>query len=77
MIRNRLPLLKIPSLYNQKLSFCSYQESEEYPWEITAYPDMPATHENLSAYQHLLETSSEPLQGKFDGWYCAASNGST
>jgi hypothetical protein len=59
---------------NQKLSFCSYQESEEYPWEITAYPDMPATYENLVAYQYLLETSSEPLKGRFDGWYCVTSN---
>ena len=57
---------------NQKLSFCRYQESEEYPWEITAYPEMPATHENITAYQHLLETSAAPLKGKFDGWYCVS-----
>ncbi|GLX77051.1 hypothetical protein tinsulaeT_03910 [Thalassotalea insulae] len=59
---------------NQKLSFCAYPDSEEFPWEITAYPEMAASYENISAYQHLLETSSEPLQGKFDGWYCASNN---
>ncbi|MEW6992338.1 ribonuclease E inhibitor RraB [Colwelliaceae bacterium 6441] len=59
---------------NQKLSFCSYQENEDFPWEITAYPEMAATYENLSAYQHLIVTSSEPLQGQFDGWYCVTAN---
>lgn len=59
---------------NQKLSFCSFNESEEFPWEITAYPEMPATYENVSAYQHLLETSSAPLNGKFDGWYCVTAS---
>lgn len=55
---------------NQKLSFTPFQDNEEYPWEITAYPDMPLSYENISAYQALLETSSEPLQGKFAGFYC-------
>lgn len=57
---------------NQKLSFCPFPDSDEYPWEITAYPDMPATYENITAYQHLLESSCDPLQGKFDGWYCVS-----
>ncbi|MCW8832998.1 MAG: ribonuclease E inhibitor RraB [Colwellia sp.] len=55
---------------NQKLSFTPFQENEEYPWEITAYPEMPLSYENIAAYQELLETSSSPLQGKFDGFYC-------
>ena len=55
---------------NQKLSFTPFQENDEYPWEITAYPEMPLSHENISAYQTLLETSSEPLKGVFDGFYC-------
>lgn len=55
---------------NQKLSFTPFQDNEEYPWEITAYPEMPLTYENITAYKELLETSSEPLQGKFDGFYC-------
>lgn len=62
---------------NQKLSFCPYQESEEFPWEITAYPEMPASYDNVSSYQHLLETSSAPLKGKFDGWYCITTDQST
>ncbi|WP_206485462.1 ribonuclease E inhibitor RraB [Thalassotalea sp. G2M2-11] len=59
---------------NQKLSFCPYQENEEFPWEITAYPEMPASYENIVAYQHLLEASSEPLKGKFDGWFSPSMN---
>lgn len=59
---------------NQKLSFCDFPDSKEFPWEITAYPEMPATYENISAYQHLLETSSAPLKGKFDGWYCVSAS---
>jgi len=55
---------------NQKLSFTPFQDSDEYPWEITAYPAMPLSYENITAYQELLESSSEPLQGKFDGFYC-------
>jgi len=55
---------------HQKLSFTPFQDNEEYPWEITAYPEMPLNYENLSAYQELLETSCEPLKGKFDGLYC-------
>jgi len=55
---------------NQKLSFTPFQDNDEYPWEITAYPEMPLNYENISAYQKLLEASSEPLQGKFDGFYC-------
>ena len=55
---------------NQKLSFTPFQDNEELPWEITAYPEMPLNYDNLTAYQSLLETSSEPLQGKLDGLYC-------
>ena len=55
---------------NQKLSFTPFQDNEEYPWEITAYPEMPLNYENISAYQELLEASCEPLKGKFDGFYC-------
>lgn len=54
---------------NQKLSFCSYQGDEGYPWEITAYPEMPASYENIEAYIELLRASSAPLKGKFDGWF--------
>lgn len=55
---------------NQKLSFTPFPDSEEYSWEITAYPEMPLSYENITAYQELLETSSKPLKGKFDGFYC-------
>ncbi|SEL67784.1 Regulator of ribonuclease activity B [Colwellia chukchiensis] len=55
---------------NQKLSFCPYQGEEGFPWEITAYPFMAASYENIAAYQELLTTSAEPFAGKYDGWYC-------
>lgn len=59
---------------NQKLSFCPYEDDIDYPWEITAYPEIVASYENISAYQELLMTSSEPLLGKFDSWYCVSSS---
>jgi hypothetical protein len=55
---------------NQKLSFTPYQEDSEYPWEITAYPEIAPNYENISAYQNLLEASAKPFNGKYDGWYC-------
>jgi hypothetical protein len=55
---------------NQKLSFTPFEDDESYPWEITAYPEMPLNYENISAYQELLESSCAPLNGKFDGFYC-------
>ena len=55
---------------NQKLSFCHYNGDEDYPWEITAYPEMAPSYENIRAYEQLLITSSAPLNGKYDGWYC-------
>jgi len=59
---------------NQKVSFCPFEENAELPWEVTAYPEIPASYENISGYQHLLVTSSEPLKGHFDGWYCVAAS---
>lgn len=55
---------------NQKLSFTPFPDNEALPWEITAYPEMSLDYENIKAYQELLETSSTPLQGQFDGFYC-------
>lgn len=55
---------------NQKLSFCAYQEDTQYPWEITAYPEITASYENIAAYRQLLEENAQPFKGKFDTWYC-------
>ena len=55
---------------NQKLSFTPFQDNAELPWEITAYPEMPMSYENICAYQALVENSSAPFQGVFDGFYC-------
>lgn len=59
---------------NQKLSFCAYADDANFPWEITAYPEIAALHDHIAAYQDLLITSGEPLQGKFDGWYCISAS---
>ena len=55
---------------NQKVSFCPYEENTENLWEITAYPAMDASYENITAYVELLTTHAEPLEGRFDEWYC-------
>lgn len=55
---------------NQKLSFCPYLENPEHPWEITAYPEMPASYDNIIGYQSLLETHARKFDGIYDGWYC-------
>ena len=54
---------------NQKLSFTPSEAHLNLPWEITAYPQMPVTYENISSYQELLESSAAPLKGQFDGVY--------
>lgn len=54
---------------NQKLSFTPYEANPELPWEITAYPYMSATYENITNYQALLATNAAPLSGEFAGVY--------
>lgn len=54
---------------NQKLSFCPFPESEQFPWEVTAYPEVSASYDNIAAYIELLNNSAVPFEGKFDGWY--------
>ena len=54
---------------NQKLSFTPFVENETLPWEITAYPYMTVTYENIMSYQELLIGSGEELQGQFNGIY--------
>ncbi|WP_019025810.1 ribonuclease E inhibitor RraB [Colwellia piezophila] len=57
---------------NQKLSFTPSETNADLPWEITAYPQMPASHENIIGYQQLLESSGAPLNGQFEGVYFIA-----
>lgn len=59
---------------NQKVSFSPYKGDNDYPWEITAYPQMNLNYENVIAYRHLLISSAEPLEGKYDGWYCMSAS---
>lgn len=54
----------------QKLSFSPFQANPALPWEITAYPFMPLSYENIVAYQALLQEHCQAFGGQFDGWYC-------
>ncbi|QOL25706.1 ribonuclease E inhibitor RraB [Thalassotalea sp. LPB0316] len=54
---------------NQKLSFSPYNGSDSHPWEITAYPSMPLSIENIDGYTQLLQENSAEFAGVFDGWY--------
>ncbi len=54
---------------NQKLSLCSFDGNPEHPWEVTAYPFISASYENIISYRHLLTESSAPFEGVFDGFY--------
>jgi hypothetical protein len=54
---------------NQKLSLTSANTNPAMPWEITAYPLMSATYENISDYRDLLVSSSTQFEGVFDGVY--------
>lgn len=56
----------------QKLSFSPYQGNEELPWEITAYPTMALTLDNISGYSQLLASNSQQFSGVLDAWYCPA-----
>lgn len=55
---------------NQKLSFSHFNGNDDLPWEITAYPRMALSYQNIIAYQALLEANAEGFEGKYDGWYC-------
>jgi hypothetical protein len=54
---------------NQKLSLTSANTNPAMPWEITAYPLMTPTYENMSGYQDLLVSSSAAFEGQFNGVY--------
>lgn len=54
---------------NQKLSFTPFEDNEDLPWEITAYPFMTASYENIISYQELLIGSADELEGQFNGVY--------
>jgi hypothetical protein len=54
---------------NQKLSLCPFDDNTDYPWEVTAYPFMSASYENIIAYRNLLIDSSASFEGVFDGFY--------
>ncbi|TWI56597.1 regulator of ribonuclease activity B [Pseudomonas duriflava] len=52
----------------QKVAFSPYEENEQLPWQVLAYPVMQPTHSNISEYEELLATHAAPLGGELDGW---------
>lgn len=66
---NALQFGKLLLENNQKLSLINANTNPATPWEITAYPLMFATYENISSYQDLLVSSSAQFEGVFDGVY--------
>jgi nicotinamidase-related amidase len=57
---------------DQKVSFASYEEHDELPWQVQAHPVMEPTHENISGYEAELARDATPLGGRNDGWGCFA-----
>ena len=53
---------------NQKVSFSSYEENEEMPWQVQAHPMMTPTHENIGRYEQLLGDDAAEFGGRNDGW---------
>jgi len=51
-----------------KVSFSSYEENEEFPWQIYVHPVMEPTHTNISEFEAFLGNKAEQLGGKSDGW---------
>ena len=54
---------------NQKLSFSIFDQHETHTWEITTYPEMPLTYQNIVGYQELLLSHAGEFDGVFDGWF--------
>jgi hypothetical protein len=54
----------------QKILLCDNEYNAEYPFELVAYAYMEPTHEEISAYEELLESVAEPSNGRNDGWSC-------
>ena len=51
-----------------KVSFSSYEENEEFPWQVYVHPVMEPTHVDITAFESFLGTRAEQLGGKNDGW---------
>ena len=57
---------------DQKVSFSSYEENDERPWQVLAHPFMEPSHENISGFEQLLGEAAEDFSGRNDGWGCEA-----
>ena len=52
----------------QKVRCCYYEENDEFPMDVTVYPTMVPTHDNITAFEAELSVHAEPLGGHNDGW---------
>ncbi|RYY79732.1 MAG: ribonuclease E inhibitor RraB [Moraxellaceae bacterium] len=56
----------------QKVSFTTYEEHPELPWQVQAHPILVPTHANISSYESQLAQDAASLGGRNDGWGCFA-----
>lgn len=54
----------------QKILLSDNEENNKYPFELVAYVYMEPTHEEISAYEKLLQSVADPYNGLNDGWGC-------
>jgi hypothetical protein len=52
----------------QKVSFSTYEENDDLPWQVQAHPVLIPTHENICSYENQLAEDAESLGGRNDGW---------
>lgn len=59
----------ILALQNEvKVSFSSYEENEEFPWQIYVHPVMEPSHENITEFETSLGEQALAYDGRNDGW---------
>lgn len=54
--------------HDQKVSFSSYEEHDEMPWQVQAHPFMEPAHENITGYENQLGDDAAAFGGRNDGW---------
>ncbi len=56
----------------QKVSFGPYDGNLDMPWQVQIHPVMAPSHENITAFEAMLDAEAEPFDGVNDGWGCFA-----
>ena len=55
-----------------KVHVSSYEENEQFPWQVCIYPVMEPTHNNISDFESMIGTRASELGGINDGWGCGS-----